>query len=341
MIFYAIRGAITVDRNERPEILSKTRLLLSTIIEKNSLKLNDIVSIILTGTKDITAVYPAVAARELGMTDIPLICIQEMNIDNSLPLCIRVMMHIQLLTSFHPKHIYLEKAVVLRPDLLLGNSGTTKYSIAIDGPAGAGKSTIARMLAQRLNILYVDTGAMYRAIALKIIEMDGNPENKSDVVPFLADTDVKILYNKGTQIVYLDGKDVTDRIRTQQISKAASAIAVIPEVRYKLVELQRKIANECSLVMDGRDIGTHVLPNADRKIFLTASVEERARRRWSELKQNGSEQDYSLILQDIIDRDNNDCNRSISPLRKAEDAVLVDTTGKSIEDVIEEIQRLI
>ncbi|HHY81254.1 MAG TPA: (d)CMP kinase [Clostridiales bacterium] len=334
MKFYALRGAITVEQNEKDEILSKTRLLLNQLIERNDLENKDIVSIIFTATKDIDAVYPAAAAREMGMTNIPLMCCQEMYVEGSLPLCIRILMHIQLEKERTLQHVYLGKAVTLRPDL-------AKLTIAIDGPAGAGKSTIAKLLAEKLGILYLDTGAMYRAIGLKILKNGGDPRKPEDVIPLIKDTDVKVQYEHGKQKVYLDGQDVTDEIRTRQVSSAASDVGTIPEVRKKLVELQRQIAERTSLVMDGRDIGTHVMPNATLKIFLTASPEERARRRWKELKEKGTEVEFDTILQEIIQRDLNDSSRSCAPLRKADDAVLIDTTGKSIDQVIKEIENLL
>jgi cytidylate kinase len=334
MNFFAVRGATTVSKNEKEEILEKTKILLTQLIETNKLSFQDIVSIIFTTTKDIDAVYPAVAARELGMKSIPLTCCQEMHVKGSLPLCIRVLIHVQLEQSRALQPVYLEKAVMLRPDL-------AKLTIAIDGPAGAGKSTIARLLANRMGILYLDTGAMYRAMGLKVLEKGKDPGNSKEVIDLLPDTDISVQLGGEGQKVFLDGREVTNEIRTGEISDAASKIGIIPEVRRKLVELQRQIAKTASLVMDGRDIGTYVMPNAALKVFLTASPEERARRRWKELKQKGMESDYDTILQEIIQRDANDSNRSFAPLRKAEDAVLIDTTDKSIEQVIQKIENLL
>jgi len=330
MKFNAVRGAITVSENNKEEILLKTRKLLLQLIEKNGLDLQAIISIILTATRDIDAVYPAVAARELGMTSIPLICCQEMHVKGSLPLCIRVLMHVQLEDDRQLQSVYLEKAVTLRPDLM-------NLTIAIDGPAGAGKSTVARLLAKRMGILYLDTGAMYRAMGLKVLERGRDPRKPEDVIPLLPDTDISVQLDEEGQKVLLDGRDVTDEIRTRRISNAASDVGTIPEVRQKLVEIQRQIAKKVPIVMDGRDIGTYVLPNADLKIFLTASPEERARRRWKELMEKGIKSDYDSVLQEIIQRDANDSNRSFAPLQKAEDAVLIDTTNKSIDQVIEEL----
>jgi cytidylate kinase len=335
MKFYALRGATTVTKNDRDEILLRTTELIRQLLNENSLDCKDIVSIIFTATKDIDAVYPAVAARKMGMTSVPLMCCQEMDVKGSLPMCIRVMLHIQLEEERVLSPVYLEKAVVLRPDI-------AKLTIAIDGPAGAGKSTVARLLAQRMGILYLDTGAMYRAMALKVLKQGGDPAKPEDVIPLLADTDIQVQHGNGDQTIMLDGRDVTSEIRANSVSNAASDVATIPEVRIKLVELQRGIAEQVSLVMDGRDIGTHVMPDAALKVFLTAAPEERARRRWKELKQKGNLNiDFDTILNEIIKRDENDSKRTYAPLKKADDAVLIDTTQKSIEQVVDEIESLL
>ena len=332
MIFYAIRGAITVKENTPQHILEGTTSLLETIIEKNEIDYKDIVSIIFTGTKDLDAQYPAVAARKMGMVDIPLFCCQEMYVKGSLEKCIRVLIHIQVPEPKEIKHVYLEKAKVLRPDL-----ANEVLTIAIDGPAGAGKSTIAKIISEALNILYLDTGAMYRAVAYKMLKSNVDLDDYKRVIDTLETTDLQVRYHNGKQKVILDDQDVTSLIRTAEVSQAASKVAVIPEVRLKLVAIQRKIARENSLVMDGRDIGTYVLPNASLKFYLTASLEERAKRRWKEMKEKGTEETIESIKQSIQQRDDNDQRRSFAPLKQAEDAILIDTTGKSIEQVSEEI----
>jgi len=210
-------------------------------------------------------------------------------------------------------------------------------SIAIDGPAGAGKSTIAKIVAKRININYLDTGAMYRAVALKALEMGLDCKDPEQIIPMLSSTNLSVSYERERQLVYVDGKDVTDLIRSPQVSIAASDIAVIPEVRMKLVEIQRELAQRYSLVVDGRDIGTYVLPNADKKFYLTATIDERARRRWLELIDRGYTQDINEIKKDLEKRDMNDMNRSFAPLRKAEDAILIDTTDETIEEVVDEV----
>jgi cytidylate kinase len=214
--------------------------------------------------------------------------------------------------------------------------------IAIDGPSGAGKSTMAKLISQKLNIMYLDTGAMYRALALKAIRKGIDTKNGDLVTPLLKDLDIRISYENGNQKVLLDGEDVTGLIRTDEVSMGASNVSAIPEVRQKLVELQQKLASNNSVVMDGRDIGTHVLPNADVKIFLTASVKERALRRYNELKEKGLlSKSLEELEKEIELRDYNDSNRAASPLRKAEDAILLDTTGLTIEQVVEAILEIV
>lgn len=209
--------------------------------------------------------------------------------------------------------------------------------IAIDGPAGAGKSTISKIIAKRLNIEYIDTGAMYRAIALKTLE-NGIPFDDIDGIgKLLVNTDIN--FNEGR--IYLDGIDVSNRIRTPKVSSLSSTISAIPIVREKLVTLQRAMASRKSLIMDGRDIGTNVLKNAKYKIYLTASVEERAGRRYNELCSKKIDVTFDDICKEIVMRDKNDMERKINPLYMADDAELVDTTGKSIEEVVDEILNIV
>ncbi len=210
--------------------------------------------------------------------------------------------------------------------------------IAIDGPSGAGKSTIAKYLSQRLGIMYLDTGAMYRALALKAIRLDIDTRDSEGVSSLLHSLDIRITFESGNQKVLLDGEDVTGLIRTDEVSMGASNVSAIPVVRERLVELQQKIASNNGVVMDGRDIGTHVLPNAQVKIFLTASVHERAQRRYQELKNKGLlTKTFKELEEEIEIRDYNDSHREASPLKKAEDAVLLDTSGLTIDQVVEKI----
>lgn len=209
--------------------------------------------------------------------------------------------------------------------------------IAIDGPAGAGKSTISKLLAKKLNIDYIDTGAMYRAIALKLMNSDINLYDKNQLINMLDTTDINFTDNK----IFLDGNDVSEEIRTPIVSQRASEVSSIFEVRNKLVDLQRSMAAKKSVIMDGRDIGTNVLKDADLKIYLTASVEERGRRRYNELVNKGVETSLESVCSDIEIRDKNDSTRVLNPLRKANDAIEIDTTNKTIEYIIDEITAII
>lgn len=215
-------------------------------------------------------------------------------------------------------------------------------SIAIDGPSGAGKSTMAKALASRLGFLYVDTGAIYRTLGLFALDNDVDPGDWSQVEPLLPRVSIRMDYaDDGLQHMYLGDRDVTQAIRRPEISDAASKISAIPQVRAFLMDMQRDMAKSHHVVMDGRDIGTVVLPGADVKIFLTASPEERAARRCAELKGRGTPVDYETVLADIIERDARDSGRSAAPLKQAEDALLVDTTGITLEDSFQLLLRTV
>ena len=211
------------------------------------------------------------------------------------------------------------------------------YSIAIDGPAGAGKSTIAKLIAKKKNYIYVDTVAMYRAMALFFLESGVAPDEQDKIAEACKDVDVTISYENGEQIVWLNGRNVNGLIRTEEVGKMASASSANKDVREKLVELQRALAEKESVVMDGRDIGTVVLPNANVKVYLTASSRVRAVRRYEELKAKGEQCDLEVIEKDIIERDYRDMNRDISPLKQAEDAVLLDSSDMTIEEVADAV----
>jgi cytidylate kinase len=210
-------------------------------------------------------------------------------------------------------------------------------NIAIDGPAGAGKSTIAKSIAKNLQIIYVDTGAMYRAMGLYFIRENINIDNSIEVKNACDRVEVTIEYKDGNQQVILNGENVTNLLRTEEVGKMASTVGKLQEVRTKMVELQQSLAKIRTVIMDGRDIGTVVLPDAGLKIYLTASSEERARRRWNELTEKGIPCNKEEIEQDIISRDKQDMNRDISPLCQAEDAILVDSSNMSAEEVIDNI----
>ena len=211
-------------------------------------------------------------------------------------------------------------------------------AIAIDGPAGAGKSTIAKLAAKELGYIYVDTGALYRAIGLAASRRSLTSDNKAEIIAMLDEIKVELAFNEaGEQIVLLDGEDVSGLIRTPEISMMASSVSAIPEVRAFLLELQREMARTSNVIMDGRDIGTVVLPDANLKIFLSASAECRAKRRYDELIEKGMDVEYEQILRDVIDRDYADSHRDIAPLKPAEDAVSVDTSGEDLETSVNKL----
>lgn len=205
-------------------------------------------------------------------------------------------------------------------------------SVAIDGPAGAGKSTLSRKLAQTLGFIYVDTGALYRTVGLKFSNAGADTTLDCDIDAILADTAVDIRFVNGEQRVFLDGNDVSDDIRTPTASMMASAVSARPQVRAFLLEMQKKLARENNVVMDGRDIGTVVLPNAEVKIYLTASAEARANRRYKELLEKGTTVTYKEVYDDMVQRDYNDMNREIAPLKQADDAILADTSDCNLEE---------
>ncbi len=214
-------------------------------------------------------------------------------------------------------------------------------AVAIDGPAGAGKSTIARRAASELGFIYVDTGALYRTIGLACIQKKIDPSNTAAVIHILQDIDISIVFLNGEQHVLLNDKDVSSEIRTEQASMTASVVSAVPEVRQFLLDLQRDFARTNDVIMDGRDIGTVVLPNAQVKIFLTASPETRARRRLLQLEEKGEKLDYETILVDIIKRDYNDSHREAAPLKAADNAIIVDTSDLTLEESIRKVVGII
>lgn len=211
-----------------------------------------------------------------------------------------------------------------------------KIVVAIDGPAGAGKSTVSQIAADKLKFTYIDTGAMYRAVAWKTLQQKKEVTDEL-IISTLDDIDINLIFENRKTRVFVNNKEVTEEIRTPEINKIVSKVAALVPVREKLTELQRKMGEKGDVLMDGRDIGTFVFPNADVKIFLTASVEERARRRFEELKAKGFDVNIKEIEKDIALRDKLDSEREMAPLKKADDAVLLDTTGMSIDEVVEKI----
>ena len=213
--------------------------------------------------------------------------------------------------------------------------------IALDGPSGAGKSTVAKALAKKLGIVYVDTGALYRTVGYYVRQAEKDPKNADEVGALLPDIHIEIKYENGAQHVILNGEDLGDKIRTPEMSMYASAVSAIPAVRSFLLDTQRDIALKNSVVMDGRDIGTVILPNADVKVFLFASNEARAKRRFNELTEKGQNVVYEDVLREMIERDSNDKNRDIAPAVPAKDAVMMDNSHMSIEENVDAIIALV
>lgn len=217
-----------------------------------------------------------------------------------------------------------------------------KYiSVAIDGPGGAGKSTVAKRLAAELGYHYVDTGAIYRTVGYHMQLMGIGPKDRDGIARCIDDVNIDIRWEDGVQRMILNGQDVTDAIRTPEMSMMASGVSAQPCVRAYLLSMQRDLAKTQNVIMDGRDIGTVVLPNATVKIYLTASAEVRAERRWLELKQKGQDVSYETVLKELIARDEQDMNREIAPLRCAEDAIVVDASALNVDEVVEEIRQII
>lgn len=336
---YALRGATTVEKDSETDIIERTVELVKEIVQSNGLNANgkNVVFCTISSTADITAFYPARAIRESGVLTAPVFSCLEPPIKDSLPLCVRVMLEVADSNKAEstPCHVYLHGAKILRKDL------TGFFSVAIDGPSGAGKSTIAKQLSARLNMTYLDTGAMYRAIALKMYENKITSTQTQSIEKMLAATKIDIKYQDGIQRVLLDGKDVSDEIRKHYVSKLASDFSAVKQVRVALVDMQRALAKNCDCILDGRDIGTFVLPYAAVKFYLTASAKVRATRRFKELAAKGESCDLQTVEKDIIARDYNDMNRDFAPLRKAEDAVEVNSDNMNVEEVVEYMVKII
>lgn len=213
--------------------------------------------------------------------------------------------------------------------------------VAIDGPVGAGKSTVAKLIAKKMNIIYVDTGAMYRTVGLYAVRKGIETTNHDELKKIIDEINIDVEIKNGEQLIYLNNENVTGLIRTPEISMAASNVSAVPEIRAKLVDMQRKLAESKSVIMDGRDIGTVVMPNADTKIFLDASPEARAKRRYDELIAKKQEVTFEEVYNDLVERDKNDSTRAASPLKVADDAIVLDTTNLTLEQVVEEAIKII
>lgn len=322
----AIRGATTVDCDGPEQIRSAVKELLETIVSKNSLNERDIICIMFSTTADIKSFYPAKAARECGFGFCALYSSLEPEIEGALKLCIRVMMLVE--SNSHPVHVYLNEAKSLRKDI------ANVFNVAVDGPAGSGKSTVCKLVAEKLGILYLDTGAMYRAIALKCVRENADYADKDAVKHIVNKLNLSVEYQDGKQLTKLDGEDVSAEIRTPQMSLLASYVSSYSFVRHKMVALQREIALKTSCILDGRDIGTNVLPDCKFKFYLTATPEIRAKRRFDEDALKGGKQTFEEVLKDINERDFQDKNRAVAPLKQAKDAIVIDTSDMQIDQVV-------
>ncbi len=330
-----IRGATTIEKDDQEEISSSVKSLLDEIFVANALKKEEIRAFIFSLTTDIHSYHPAKAARECGYDYAPLFAAIEPDIVGGLTSCIRVMLLTELTCNREIKHVYQKGAKALRKDL------TEVMNIALDGPAGSGKSTVAKALAKDYNILYLDTGAMYRACGLKALKCGVDPRDCKGVEKLLPHLDLKVEYRDGKQHTLLDGEDVSAAIRENAVSMAASNISAHKAVRVKMVEMQRKIAQSMSCVLDGRDIGSAVLPNAKFKFYITADSKVRATRRYEELIARGEKVDFDRLHAEIVARDKQDTEREFSPLVCAEDATVVDTSAMTVEEVVATIKRKI
>ena len=326
-----IRGATTISQDNPDEIRAAVAELLNQIESRNSLKRDEILSMVFSNTSDIHSFYPAKAAREAGFVSCSLFSAQEPEIDGGLALCIRVMIFVE--KNITPRHVYLRGARVLRKDLV------QKYNIAIDGPAGSGKSTVAKLLANDCHILYLDTGAMYRACALAALRAGIDVADEVQVCELMRDLALSVVYRDGVQHTLLGDEDVSALLRSPEVSMAASTISRHSSVRLKMVEKQREIAGKMSCVLDGRDIGTFVLPDADFKFYLTASPEVRAKRRYDEMIARGEQVDFEALKRDIAARDEQDSTRALAPLKKADDAILIDTSDMTVDEVLDTLKR--
>lgn len=328
-----IRGATTIEKDCKEEISVAVKELLDEVFSANSLQKEDVSAFVFSLTSDVHSYHPAKAARECGYDFAPLFAAIEPEIDGGLKLCIRLMLLTELTSKNAVKHIYQRGAKVLRKDI------SEKLNIALDGPAGSGKSTVAKILAKDYNILYLDTGAMYRACALKALRSGIDPKDVVAVEKMLVELDLKVEYKEGKQHTILDGEDVSSAIRENAVSMAASNISAHHAVRVKMVEMQREIAKSMSCVLDGRDIGSAVLPDAKYKFFITADSKVRATRRFKELAERGETVDFEKLHAEIVARDKQDSEREVSPLVCAEDAIVIDTSKLDIDGVVAAIKK--
>ena len=330
-----IRGATTIAVDNKEEICLAVKELLDEIFSVNKLLKEETAGFLFSLTSDIHSYHPAKAARECGYDFAPLFAAVEPDIEGGVKCCIRLMLFANLKVDRTIKHIYQKGAKILRKDI------TEILNIALDGPAGSGKSTVAKIIARDYNILYLDTGAMYRACGLKALRLGVDPKDRNGVECILPQLNVQVEYKDGKQRTILDGEDVSDAIRENAVSMAASSISSHPAVRLKMVEMQREIASNMSCVLDGRDIGSYVLPNAKFKFYVTADSRVRAERRYNELAARGESVDFDKLHEEIKLRDKQDSERDFAPLVCAKDAIVIDTSCLNVDEVVQKIKSII
>ncbi len=327
-----IRGATTIEKDCKEEISQSVKEMLDEIFALNNLQKEEVKGFLFSLTTDIHAYHPAKAAREYGYDYAPLFAAIEPEITGGLTKCIRLMLFTELVDNREVRHIFQKGAKSLRKDI------SEIMNIALDGPAGSGKSTIAKAIANDYKILYLDTGAMYRACALQALRLGVCTKDERAVEKILPTLNVKVEYIDGTQHTFLGEEDVSHKIRENAVSMAASNISAHAAVREKMVEMQREIAKKMSCVLDGRDIGSTVLPDAKFKFFVTADSKVRAQRRYNELLQRGETVDFEQLHEEIVARDKQDSERKSSPLVCAKDAIVVDTSNMDVAQVIATIK---
>jgi len=341
-----VRGATSVPEHTRPAILAATRELLQGLQDRNGFVPDDLASILFTATPDLDAAFPAEAARELGWTQVPLMSAVEIGVPGAPPRIVRVLLHWNTTRGPHEiHHLYLGEARRLRPDLagaggppVAGGSERRRGAvITIDGPAGAGKSTVARRVAGELGYLYIDTGAMYRALSLAALRRGIAPGDEAALVRLAAAVRIDLEPGPGGTRVLLDGEDVTVAIRHPDVNAIVSQVAGVAGVRAELGRQQQRMAARGGVVLEGRDTGSYIMPSADCKIFLTASFDERVQRRHAELRQQGHAVDLQQVADDIAGRDRSDSTRPVAPLVQPEGAVVIDSTGLTIDEVVARI----
>src|SRR4051812_7554085 len=340
MAVRAIRGATQVEADDREQVLEATRELVTAVLERNDLSHDDVISILFTATPDLVSEFPALAARELGMGDVPLMCATEIDVPHALPRVLRLMAHVD--TPQEPRGDPARVPARCggppaghRP--VSGSESSFRGQITLDGPSGTGKSSVARAVAARLGAAYLDTGAMYRAATVAVLDAGVDPEDTVAVAGVVAAARIEVGTTADEELVLVDGVDVAERIRSAEVTRTVSAVSAVPAVRRQLVGQQRALVFAApSVVGEGRDTGPAALPAATLKTSLPAAPEVRAQRRAGQLGLV-EPAEVAALAEDLRRRDEYDSSRADSPLRPAADAVIVDSTDLDREAVINRV----